>query len=360
MKTTVYGYTGVYPRRFKYVGTAYEELKAGEVVHFNQDASTQVDREFVVETPSYANEHYPAGVLTKSYTVPASGEILVEVQPFEMAALPGVEVYTDGNIVTGDVLGAFPGSRTVRHYCGFGAPLAKAIQTVDRSSTDGSAVTVFGSAAVQGDHLVNKVSKYDNKVQDFKASTTVNITNFLATHTATGTPVYTVNGDNEISITTGTANNDVSNLSYTGEMFPLSKAGCFRARGLEINDADTADWFVGLAVKDTDILGGATDSLGFRVPAGDSAQAITYVLEKDSTETSASTGTSIADNTGVDLEIFYADGAIAIYVNGTAITAPAVTNFPNDENLTIVLELRNASSAASTMLIGRLIAAAHL
>lgn len=150
-------------------------------------------------------------------------------------------------------------------------------------------------------------------------------------------------------IVSNDADNDVNNLQHNGEAWKLAtdKALWFEAR-VNIEDADTADWFVGLCITNPTIMAGTTDRIGFEVPAGDSAQLINFVTEKGSTQTSTSTAVTAEDNTYVKLG-FWFDGAgtVYFYANGVEVGSHT-TNIPDDQDLTISLEVRAATATVQT------------
>lgn len=153
-----------------------------------------------------------------------------------------------------------------------------------------------------------------------------------------------------LRITSDAADNDGVNMQLIGESFRLTTArqlyfGCF---GLTLSEATQSDFFVGLAITDTDILGGVTDRIGFEKL--DASTAIGMMVEKDSTETKSSSLATAAAATAVDLEFFW-DGPtseLQVFVNGASVTAPAVTNLPDDEELRLTLQYLAGSAAVTT------------
>ena len=151
-------------------------------------------------------------------------------------------------------------------------------------------------------------------------------------------------------ITTDANENDGINAQRIGEAYELTSDQhlYFGAFGVKPSDATQSDYFVGLAITDTDILGGVTDRIGFEKLDG--ALDIKCMLEKDSTETLTDTGIDAADATAVDLE-FYWDGdnsTIEFFVNGVSVATPVTTNLPNDEALRISLHGLAGAAAAKT------------
>lgn len=153
----------------------------------------------------------------------------------------------------------------------------------------------------------------------------------------------------QLLITTAANDNDGGNYQLNGESFKFKTTNIiyFGAFGIKISDAAQSDFFVGLAITDTDILGGVTDRVGFQCLDGESD--IKAMLEKDSTETlTASLGT-LADATAVDLEFYWDGSKVEFFVNGVSKGKPAVTNLPDDEELRATIQFLNGAAGAETM-----------
>lgn len=158
-------------------------------------------------------------------------------------------------------------------------------------------------------------------------------------------------GNGTMLLTTDAAENDGLNLQLLGESFKLEagKPLYFGARIQGINDVDQTDLFVGLAITDTDILGGVTDRIGFE--SVDGSAALDFVVEKDSTQTTAAAVATLADDTATVLE-FYWDGAgLEVFVDGASVAAPAVTNLPGDEELRVSVQFLTGETTANTCAI---------
>jgi hypothetical protein len=150
-------------------------------------------------------------------------------------------------------------------------------------------------------------------------------------------------------ITTDAAENDGVNMQVTKEAFKLASGKpCYFGIRFKISESTESDFFVGLAITDTDILGAVTDSIGFKKVDG--ATTIQFELNKDSTATAGNVGTAVAD-TYVTLE-FYFDGTnVDAFVDGVLQTRLAQTNLPNDEELTPSIQFLTGSANARTMTI---------
>jgi len=165
-------------------------------------------------------------------------------------------------------------------------------------------------------------------------------------------PATTVNGGG-ILITTDAFDNDGANIQMTGEAFqPAANTLIYFGVKLQINDVTQSDLFVGLSITATDILGGVTDSIGFRKV--DASAALSYMLEQDSTET---TGTAIATmvaDTDYYLEFVCNGVTVDFYVDGVLLTQLAQTNVPDDELLSPAIHFLTGEANAAACLIKEL------
>jgi hypothetical protein len=150
----------------------------------------------------------------------------------------------------------------------------------------------------------------------------------------------------ELLITTDAADNDGVNMQLIGESFKLA-SGNIVYFGVRLKASATTqnDFFVGLAITDTDILGGVTDRIGFEKL--DAATAVKAMLEKDSTETLS--GTLATLDTSYHTYEFYFDGTnVEFFIDGVSVYVPAVTNLPNDEELRVSIHALAGEAVAKT------------
>ncbi|MGE0057013.1 MAG: hypothetical protein AB7P33_09810 [Dehalococcoidia bacterium] len=157
-------------------------------------------------------------------------------------------------------------------------------------------------------------------------------------------------------IVTDNAENDGVNTQLVGRVFELTSDQVLYA-GLEfkINDVTQTDFFFGLAVTDTDILGGVTDRVGFE--SLDGSTAVGFMVEKDSSETKASSLATLVDDTLMYVEFYWDGSALSVFIDGDEVTGPALTNLPNDESLRLSIHFLTGETTANTMSIrqGRII-----
>lgn len=183
--------------------------------------------------------------------------------------------------------------------------------------------------------------------------TTGDPTEFTATVTEAGAGDSTIAllaaaGGNAI-MTCAANENDGIEIQLNGEAFKLDGAyPCYFGIRFKLVDVTQVDFAAGLIITDTDILGGVSDGVYFQTV--DAAIALTIEIEKDSTASSGSIHT-LVDDTWVIAE-FYFDGTyVDSYIDGVLQTRLAVTNLPDDEELTVSLALLTGEAVANTATI---------
>jgi len=153
-----------------------------------------------------------------------------------------------------------------------------------------------------------------------------------------------------LAITTNDANDDAVTVQKNGESIGIAagKDFVFEAK-IKLSDVDKADLMIGLCITDTTLLPGITDGLYFRIADGTASRELIAVAEKDSVETTLSTGVSLVDDTFVTVrfEVFGSDRAV-VYVNGVN-KGELTTNLPDDELLAVAAEVRNAGAQVNTL-----------
>lgn len=152
-------------------------------------------------------------------------------------------------------------------------------------------------------------------------------------------------------LTTDAAENDGLNMQALGESFHLGATGIrglyFGAR-FKVSDATESDFFIGLCDTDTDILGGADDSIGFRKVDGSTA--VSFVMEKATAETTLAAFTC---DTGYHTVEFYYDGdeaTLEVFVDGVSLGTVATTNLP-DEEQRVSIQFLTGTTAIKTMTV---------
>lgn len=155
---------------------------------------------------------------------------------------------------------------------------------------------------------------------------------------------------------TDNGENDGVSTQLAGEAFELtSDQDLYCGFEFEINDVTQTDFFLGLAITDTAILGGVTDRIGFE--SLDGSTDLKFMLEKSSTETLSASLATLVDATLIFTEFYWDGSTVEAFVNGVSAATPAVTNLPNTEALRFSMEFLTGEAAANTMKLrqGRII-----
>ncbi|MBE16552.1 MAG: hypothetical protein Unbinned6354contig1000_15 [Prokaryotic dsDNA virus sp.] len=165
------------------------------------------------------------------------------------------------------------------------------------------------------------------------------------------------NADGGVLLITNAAADDDSSFSQkVGESFKAEsgKKMWFEAR-LKVSDATQSDWVVGLQITDTTPLD-VTDGIYFQKDDGDTN--IDFHVEKNNTATSSAAIGTNADDTYVRVSFYYngVDEVVA-FVDGVRKASVAVTNLPDDEELTVSFGIQNGEAVAKTMSVDYILAA---
>jgi hypothetical protein len=149
-----------------------------------------------------------------------------------------------------------------------------------------------------------------------------------------------------LTLTTTTTNNDQVNIQRLGESYKLAVGNqlYFGAR-VKRNLAAVTNAFVGLAITDTEIFGGVTDAIGFKMTAG----AVTGVCTKDSTSSTTATLLTAGNATYNVYEFFFESGRVHFLVDGQEL-ANVSTNVPDDEELRTSIQIITVSVASAKIL----------
>lgn len=151
-------------------------------------------------------------------------------------------------------------------------------------------------------------------------------------------------------ITNDAADNDNDFFQLVGEAFKfvVGKKTWFKTR-FKVSDVTQSDFVIGLQITDTTPLA-VTDGVYFRKDDGDTD--LDFVVIKDSTATTTTVSSLLANNTYITLGFYY-DGAssIKIYADGVLIGTSVTTNLVDDEDLTVSFGIQNGEAVAKTMTI---------
>lgn len=180
--------------------------------------------------------------------------------------------------------------------------------------------------------------------------------NWTVTETQAGATQALANVDGGVLLLTNSAaDNDLNALQKVGESFKFEagKKLFFKAR-FAVSDATESDFIIGLQITDSTPLA-VTDGVYFRKDDGDAN--LDFVVVKDSTASTATAITTVANNTYLTVGFYYNGINEIVYAastnnnNPTILGKLAVTNLPDDEELTISFGIQNGEAVAKTMSI---------
>jgi hypothetical protein len=156
-------------------------------------------------------------------------------------------------------------------------------------------------------------------------------------------------------ITNDAADNDAVFLQYSGDdatgavesfKFIAGKQLWFKAR-LKIDEVIQSDFVLGLQITDTTPLA-VSDGIYFMKDDGD-ANLDCYVT-KNGTSTTATAASTLTADTYAVLGFYYNGvDAIEFFKDSTVIARLAVTNLPDDEEMTISFGIQNGEAVAKVL-----------
>lgn len=149
-------------------------------------------------------------------------------------------------------------------------------------------------------------------------------------------------------VTNDAADNDADFFQWTVETFKFiaGKELWFKTR-MKVSDVTQSDFVIGLQITDTTPLA-VTDGVYFRKDDGDAI--LDCVTIKNSTATTESLSGLLANDTWVTLGFHY-DGKAGIewFVDDVKRVTTALTNLPDDEELTISFGIQNGEAVAKVL-----------
>lgn len=194
------------------------------------------------------------------------------------------------------------------------------------------------------------VTKWELNPADLPLASTTSLPGYTHTAMTSGNMTLTAGAaGGELVITAGAGDNQGGQIQGLSEAFTFAAAyPTYFGASIAVNDADQTDVFVGLAITDTSILDGVTDSIGFR--SVDESAVISGMTEKNNVESVIAAGT-LLDDTYMIVE-FYSDGkTLHFYVNGSEVASQAVSvaTMPNDEFLAPTIAFLTGEATANTL-----------
>lgn len=149
-------------------------------------------------------------------------------------------------------------------------------------------------------------------------------------------------------ITNDAADDDADFFQWPVETFKFvsGKRLFFKTR-FKVSDATQSDFVIGLQITDTTPLA-VSDGVFWRKDDGDAN--LDFIVVKNSTETAATAASTAANDTWMTLAFAY-DGksAITYYKDDVKLGTSAITNMPDDEELTVSFGIQNGEAVAKVM-----------
>ena len=157
-------------------------------------------------------------------------------------------------------------------------------------------------------------------------------------------------GDGGILLVTNAAgdnDHDFFQLVKEGFKYEAGKQLAFNIR-FKTNDATETDIVAGLQLTDTSPLD-VTDGIFFL--KSDGAATITFVVEKNSTQSTLDLPNSLADDTFMTLGFVFdpKDQKFHVFQDNVLAGTVVSTNAPDDEEMTVSFGIQNGAAAAKTL-----------
>ena len=213
-----------------------------------------------------------------------------------------------------------------------------------------SGVTNISADGTLGQLKAPAPHKYHAYFNDFD---TYLASDWTITTTEDGTGSATealTDGDGGILLVTkapGDNDHDFFQLVKEGFKYEAGKQLAFNIT-FKTNDATETDIVAGLQLTDTSPLD-VTDGIFFL--KSDGAATITFVVEKDSTQSTLDLPNSLADDTFMTLGFVYdpKDQKFHVFQNNVLAGTVVSTNAPDDEEMTLSFGIQNGAAAAKTL-----------
>ena len=215
-----------------------------------------------------------------------------------------------------------------------------------------SGVTNVGVDSTLGKLKAPAPHKYHTYFNDFD---TYLASDWTITTTEDGTGSATealADGDGGLLLLTNAAGDndkDFLQLVKEGFKFESGKQLAFNIR-FKTNDATQTDIVAGLQLTDTTPLD-VTDGIFFL--KADGAATISFIVEKDSTQSTLTLPNSLADDTFMTLGFVYdpKDQKFHVFQNNVLAGTVVSTNAPDNEELALSFGIQNGAAAAKTLTV---------
>ena len=215
-----------------------------------------------------------------------------------------------------------------------------------------SGVTNVGTDSTLGKLKAPAPHKYHTYFNDFD---TYLASDWTITTTEDGTGSATealADGDGGLLLVTNAAGDndkDFFQLVKEGFKYEAGKQLAFHMR-FKTNDATQTDIVAGLQLTDTSPLD-VTDGIFFL--KADGAATISFIVEKNSTQSTLTLPNSLADDTFMTLGFVYdpKDQKFHVFQNNVLAGTVVSTNAPDNEELTVSFGIQNGAAAAKTLTV---------
>ena len=215
-----------------------------------------------------------------------------------------------------------------------------------------SGVTNVGTDSTLGKLKAPAPHKYHTYFNDFD---TYLASDWTITTTEDGTGSATealADGDGGLLLVTNAAgdnDHDFFQLVKEGYKYEAGKQLAFHMR-FKTNDATQTDIVAGLQLTDTSPLD-VTDGIFFL--KADGAATISFIVEKNSTQSTLTLPNSLADDTFMTLGFVYdpKDQKFHVFQNNVLAGTVVSTNAPDNEELALSFGIQNGAAAAKTLTV---------
>ena len=215
-----------------------------------------------------------------------------------------------------------------------------------------SGVTNVGVDSTLGKLKAPAPHKYHTYFNDFD---TYLASDWTITTTEDGTGSATealADGDGGLLLVTNAAgdnDHDFFQLVKEGFKFESGKQLAFNIR-FKTNDATETDIVAGLQLTDTSPLD-VTDGIFFL--KSDGGTTVTFVVEKDSTQSTLDLPNALADDTFMTVGFLFDPNTqkFRVFQNNVLAGTVVSTNAPDDEELTVSFGIQNGAAAAKTLTV---------
>lgn len=149
-------------------------------------------------------------------------------------------------------------------------------------------------------------------------------------------------------VTNDAADDDADFFQKVGESFKFVSGKRLMAKmRFKLSDATQSDFVFGLQITDTTPLA-VTDGIYFQKDDGDAL--LDFHVVKNSTATDVTGIATLEDDTWTIIEFYYdGQGLFDLFVDGENVGSAALTNVPDDEELTVSFGVQNGEAVSKVL-----------